>query len=74
VLDRNGDPPGVGRSVVRFVGLLLAIVPLFAGFVPVLFDERRRGLHDYLAGTVVHDLDHLPVAVYPDEAFEPAPT
>ena len=73
VLDRHGDPPGLGRSLVRFVGLLLAIVPLFAGFLPVLFDERRRGLHDYLAGTVVHDLDHLPAAVYP-EAFEPAPT
>jgi uncharacterized RDD family membrane protein YckC len=30
-----------------------AIVPLFAGFLPVLIDERRRGLHDMLARTVV---------------------
>jgi len=29
---------------------------MFAGFVPALFDERRRALPDYLAGTVVlHD-------------------
>jgi uncharacterized RDD family membrane protein YckC len=28
-------------------------VPLFAGFVPVLFTERRRGLADFMAGTVV---------------------
>jgi len=35
------------------VGLVLAIVPFFLGFVPVLFDERRRGLPDFLAGTVV---------------------
>jgi uncharacterized RDD family membrane protein YckC len=48
-----GDPPSVGRSLVRLVGLVLAIVPLFAGFVPVLFTERRRGLPDFLAGTVV---------------------
>jgi hypothetical protein len=34
----------------RLVGLGLAIVPLFAGFVPVLIDARRRGLHDFLAG------------------------
>ena len=45
--------PSLGRSVVRLVGLVLAIVPLFAGFVPVLFTERRRGLPDLLAGTVV---------------------
>jgi hypothetical protein len=39
-------------------GLALCIVPCFAGFIPVLFDRRRRGLHDYLAGTsVVNDPD-----------------
>jgi uncharacterized RDD family membrane protein YckC len=42
-----------GRSLVRLIGLVLAIVPMFAGFVPVLFDRRRRGLADFLAGTVV---------------------
>ncbi|HWN22623.1 MAG TPA: RDD family protein [Gaiellaceae bacterium] len=45
--------PSLGRALLRLVGLVLAIVPLFAGFLPVLFDQRRRGLHDYLAGTVV---------------------
>ena len=49
----TGGPPSVGRSILRMVGLVLAIVVLFVGFVPVLFDERRRGLPDFLAGTVV---------------------
>ena len=48
-----GDTPSIGRSLVRLVGLVLAIVPMFAGFVPVLFTQRRRGLPDFLAGTVV---------------------
>lgn len=48
-----GDFPSIGRSLVRLLGLVLAIVPMFAGFVPVLFTERRRGLQDFLAGTVV---------------------
>ena len=48
-----GSPPSFFRSVVRFVGLVLSIVPLFAGFLPVLFTKRRRGLADFLAGTVV---------------------
>jgi uncharacterized RDD family membrane protein YckC len=53
VLGPAGDAPSIGRAIVRAVGLVLAIVPLFAGFLPVLFTERRRGLPDFLAGTVV---------------------
>jgi uncharacterized RDD family membrane protein YckC len=52
----DGAPPHAGRSILRFLGLLLSIAILFLGFLPVLFDARRRGLHDFLAGTVVvHD-------------------
>lgn len=41
------------RAVVRFIGLTLAALPLFAGFLLILVDDRRRGLHDRLARTVV---------------------
>ena len=53
VVTGSEEPPGVLRSLVRLVGLALAIIPFFAGFLPVLFDGRRRALQDYLAGTVV---------------------
>jgi uncharacterized RDD family membrane protein YckC len=53
VVRPGGRPPNFGRSVLRLIGLVLAIVPLFAGFVPVLIDGRRRALQDYMAGTVV---------------------
>lgn len=43
----------LGRAVVRTIGLALAIAPCFLGFLPALFDSRRRALPDYLAGTVV---------------------
>jgi uncharacterized RDD family membrane protein YckC len=49
----NGGGLSLGRAIVRVVGLALAIIPLFAGFLPALFDERRRALPDYLARTVV---------------------
>ena len=55
VVAPSGRPPSVLRSFVRFVGLILAIVPLFAGFLPVLVDGRRRALQDFLSGTVVLD-------------------
>jgi uncharacterized RDD family membrane protein YckC len=41
------------RALLRFGALVLAALPLLAGFLPVLVDDRRRGLHDMLAGTVV---------------------
>jgi uncharacterized RDD family membrane protein YckC len=53
-----GSSLSVGRALLRLVGLLLAIVPLFAGFIPVLFTAKRRGLQDFIAGTVVlYDTD-----------------
>lgn len=53
VIEPGGGHPGIVRSIVRVAGLALAIIPCFLGFVPVLFDERRRGVHDMLARTVV---------------------
>jgi uncharacterized RDD family membrane protein YckC len=41
------------RALLRFAGLTLAALPLFAGFLIILVDDRRRGLHDRLARTVV---------------------
>jgi uncharacterized RDD family membrane protein YckC len=65
VLDQLGNPPPVGRSLLRFVGLVLAIVPFFAGCLPALVDDRRRALQDFLAGTTV---------VYADDAQLPPAT
>jgi uncharacterized RDD family membrane protein YckC len=53
VLAGDGGHPGTGQSVVRVIGLALAIIPFFAGFLPVLVDDRRRGLHDLMARTTV---------------------
>jgi uncharacterized RDD family membrane protein YckC len=51
--DDDGGVLSLRRSLLRFGALLLAALPLFAGFLTVLVDERRRGLHDMLASTVV---------------------
>lgn len=49
----GGEPPPPLRALVRLGGLVLAALPLFAGFLTILVDDRRRGLHDMIAGTVV---------------------
>ena len=38
----------------RLLGLGVAIAIAFLGFVPVLVDDRRRALQDFLAGTTVY--------------------
>ena len=53
VVGGTGEPPRLGRSLVRLVGMILAAIPFFAGYALILFDDRRRGLQDMLAGTVV---------------------
>jgi uncharacterized RDD family membrane protein YckC len=46
---------GPRRAVLRLLAMILAAIPLLAGYFMVLFDDRRRGLHDRLARTVVVD-------------------
>jgi uncharacterized RDD family membrane protein YckC len=53
VVREDGTLLRPARALLRLAALVLAAVPLFAGFVPVLFDDRRRGVHDMIAGTVV---------------------
>jgi uncharacterized RDD family membrane protein YckC len=49
----GGEPVRLRAAVVRLAGMVLAAIPLFAGFLLILIDDRRRGLQDRLARTVV---------------------
>ena len=53
VIDRAGDPPRFGQALLRLIGMILAAIPFFAGYLLILVDDRRRGLQDMLAGTTV---------------------
>jgi uncharacterized RDD family membrane protein YckC len=53
VVSATGDPVRVVRALVRCAGLVLAALPLFAGFLLIPFDSKRRGLQDRLARTLV---------------------
>jgi uncharacterized RDD family membrane protein YckC len=62
VVTADGERVKPGRGVLRFIGLILAALPLFAGYLLILFDRRRRGLQDRLAGTVVIEAPDLSLA------------
>ncbi len=61
VISANGERIRIRQAALRFGGMVLAAIPLGAGFLPVLVDDRRRGLHDRIAHTVVRwEADELP--------------
>ena len=50
---RDGEALRPRKSLLRLGAMVLCALPLFAGFLPILVDNRRRGLHDMIAGSVV---------------------
>jgi uncharacterized RDD family membrane protein YckC len=49
----NAQPIDVGPAVLRYVGYLICYLTFFIGFFMIGFTAQKRGLHDYIAGTVV---------------------
>ncbi len=62
VIATDGGPIKPRRALLRFGALVLAVLPFFLGFLPILLTERRRGLQDMLARTVVVDSPDVPEA------------
>jgi len=56
VLTTDGGRVTPKWAILRCVGVVLAALPLFAGFVRILFDSQRRGFQDRLAHTIVVDM------------------
>ena len=53
VRNSNGSRLGFGRAVLRLVGLSISFAPLYLGLIWVAFDPRKRGWHDFIAGSAV---------------------
>lgn len=53
VRDVDGGPITTGQAVLRLLGYWVNAMVLYIGFAWVLVDQRRRGWHDLIAGTVV---------------------
>ena len=53
VVRKNGARISFGRSLLRFFSYWISAIPLFLGFFWVLWDPKRQGWHDKIAGTQV---------------------
>lgn len=53
VMTAHGKALRPRRALVRFLAFVAGAVPLFAGYLLVLVQPRRRAFHDLMAGTLV---------------------
>ena len=53
VIGPRGTAPGALGGILRFLTLILSVMPAGLGWLWCLFDRERRALHDHLAGTYV---------------------
>jgi len=60
VVRRNGAKVSFGRSLLRFFAYWISLIPLGLGFFWVLWDPKRQGWHDKIAGTQVLYLPKKP--------------
>ena len=49
----DGKKIDVVRGLLRYVGIIISIIPLFLGLIWAAFDSRKQGWHDKMAQTVV---------------------
>lgn len=62
VVPNGGGPLKLRRALLRAIGVVAAALPLFAGYISVMYDSRRRAFPDWLARTFVIEAPGLSVA------------
>ena len=53
VVRRDGQPLSWGTAIARYLGYIVSALPLYLGFLWILWDRNKQGFHDKIAGTVV---------------------
>ena len=51
--EKTMKEPSTGQCLLRFLGYIVSTFTLFIGFLMIGFNKRKKGLHDYIAGTIV---------------------
>lgn len=53
VTDLDGNRISIGKAILRYLAKILSGCLLLIGYIMILFTEKKQGLHDIIAGTVV---------------------
>jgi uncharacterized RDD family membrane protein YckC len=61
----TGGPIGYGRAFLRWLGRILSSIPLYLGYLWMLWDKEKQTWHDKIANCVVVPTDAYPVERWP---------
>ena len=50
---KTGEKPTTGQWIIRYLGYIPSAIALGLGFLWVIWDKKKQGWHDKMAGTVV---------------------
>jgi uncharacterized RDD family membrane protein YckC len=53
VTDVNGDRLNFGKALLRSVGKVISGMIMYIGYIMAAFTEKKQGLHDMIANTIV---------------------
>ena len=67
VTDMDGRRIGFGQATGRFFAKIISGIILLIGYIMVAFTERKQGLHDIIAGTLVIKKDSEIITVNKEE-------
>jgi len=66
---RSGKPITPKQAFLRYIGYLISLLTFGLGFIWIVFDKRKQGWHDKIAGTVVVIHDQATISLYQLEKF-----
>ncbi len=58
---KGGGPIGYPRGLLRYIGRIIAAIPLFLGYFWMIWDKEKQCWQDKIANTVVVPIDAYPV-------------
>jgi uncharacterized RDD family membrane protein YckC len=70
VTDESGERIGFGRATGRYFAKILSSIIFLVGFFMVGWTQRKQGLHDLIAGTLVYRTDSPDLATNRAKVFE----
>ena len=53
VTNMDGSQLTFQQASIRYIGKLLSLITLYVGFIMIGFTEKKQGLHDMIAKTLV---------------------
>lgn len=57
IVQVNDSPINYSKAILRWLGYIVSGLPLFLGYLWIIWDKEKRGWHDKIAGTKVIKID-----------------